>query len=280
MASWSTARIVMGLGVGAGCGLKFFMTRSSADAEDFREGPNYLDNLRECPYLHWDWNWDRRATLKKPKAGQVIPEIDEKQYSAHSRHIICVTSGLCFKLEGSPICGLQKEGRYQVINLTLTLMGLGQHFRNIYYSQIKQDQETAQMIFEGMKKHQPHNPPTLIKEEMLEEGPTVVPIPLTSSGLPNRANLFIEQCKIEAGFRKLFHRLDKSDTEDVFDIIVAQPDVIKYFICRALQLPEALSRFHLNWASITMFTISGNGVVQAFSIGDSGFQPPNLLKAK
>ncbi|KAF6203878.1 hypothetical protein GE061_002213 [Apolygus lucorum] len=280
MASWSSARILLGLGVGAGCGLEYIKIRTSADAEPFCDGPNYLDSLRECPYLHWDWNWDRRAVLKKPKSGQ-IPEIDEKQNSAYSRHIYCVTTGLCFKREGSTLRGLQREGLYQVLNLTKTLVSTGLNFRNIYSSSLQEDWDTAQHLLEGLKNEYPYNPPTLIREDLLEDGPTVVPIPLTSSGLPNRSDLFIGQIKIEAGFRQLFYRLNKSDKEDVYDIIVAQPDVIKYFICRALQLPpEALSRFNLNWASITKFTIFGNGVVQASSIGDSGYQPPTLLANK
>jgi hypothetical protein len=43
--------------------------------------------------------------------------------------------------------------------------------------------------------------------------------------------------RIEAAFRKYIHRADVEQKNDSVEIIVCHANVIRYFVCRALQLP-------------------------------------------
>jgi serine/threonine-protein phosphatase PGAM5 len=38
--------------------------------------------------------------------------------------------------------------------------------------------------------------------------------------------------RIEAAFRKYFHRAEKSQETDSYDILVCHANVIRYFVCR------------------------------------------------
>ena len=49
--------------------------------------------------------------------------------------------------------------------------------------------------------------------------------------------LIISVFRIEAAFRKYFHRAESSQKEDSYEIIVCHANVIRYFVCRALQFP-------------------------------------------
>ena len=49
--------------------------------------------------------------------------------------------------------------------------------------------------------------------------------------------LIISGFRIEAAFRKYFHRAESSQKEDSYEIIVCHANVIRYFVCRALQFP-------------------------------------------
>lgn len=63
---------------------------------------------------------------------------------------------------------------------------------------------------------------------------------------------FQDGARIEAGFRKHFHRADVTQKEDSYTLIVCHANVIRYFVCRALQFPpQAWLRLSLNHASIT-----------------------------
>ena len=48
---------------------------------------------------------------------------------------------------------------------------------------------------------------------------------------------FEEGARIEAGFRKYFHRADPSQKDNSAQVLVCHGNVIRYFVCRALQLP-------------------------------------------
>ena len=43
---------------------------------------------------------------------------------------------------------------------------------------------------------------------------------------------FVEGARIEAGFRKYFHRADPDQKEDSVEVIVCHANVIRYFVCR------------------------------------------------
>uniref|UniRef100_A0A4W5LP04 Serine/threonine-protein phosphatase PGAM5, mitochondrial n=1 Tax=Hucho hucho TaxID=62062 RepID=A0A4W5LP04_9TELE len=84
--------------------------------------------------------------------------------------------------------------------------------------------------------------------------------------------------RIEAAFRCYIHCADSKQTEDRCKIIVCHTNVIRYFVCRALQFPpEGWLRLGLNNGSITWITIRPSGRVGLRMMGDSGFIPPEKL---
>ncbi|QQP36593.1 Phosphoglycerate mutase family member 5, partial [Caligus rogercresseyi] len=77
----------------------------------------------------------------------------------------------------------------------------------------------------------------------------------------------IDGSRIEAAFRKYFHQLS-------IDILVCHGNVIRYFLCRALQFPpNAWLRMNLDNGSITIFTIHPNGDVVLNTYSNSGHFP-------
>ena len=80
-------------------------------------------------------------------------------------------------------------------------------------------------------------------DPMLREGAPIRPEPDAGSWHPD-LEYFADGSRIEAAFRKYFHRAAASDTADSYEIIVCHANVIRYFVCRALQIPpEAWLRF-------------------------------------
>ena len=66
--------------------------------------------------------------------------------------------------------------------------------------------------------------------------------------------------------------------KDSYEVIVCHANVIRYFICRALQLPpEAWLRFSLKHASITWVTIRPDGKISVRGVGDAGHFTPDKL---
>lgn len=77
--------------------------------------------------------------------------------------------------------------------------------------------------------------------------------------------------RIEAAYRKYVHRANRKQTEDSYDLVICHANVIKYFVCRALQFPpEGWNRISLANSSITWLVIHPNGRVVLKALGDSG----------
>ena len=52
-------------------------------------------------------------------------------------------------------------------------------------------------------------------------------------------DFYQEGGRIEAGFRRYIRRCDPKDEADQVDILVCHGNVIRYFLCRALQFPHS-----------------------------------------
>jgi serine/threonine-protein phosphatase PGAM5 len=105
--------------------------------------------------------------------------------------------------------------------------------------------------------------------------------------------------RIEEAFRKYFYRAELPDMsskggdyddgvdtpegglrahpQHEFEVIVCHANVIRYFFCRALQLPpEAWLRLCTFNCSLTYFTIRPTGTVSCRMLGDIGHLPHEL----
>lgn len=64
-------------------------------------------------------------------------------------------------------------------------------------------------------------------------------------------------------------------------MIVCHANVIRYFVCRALQIPpEAWLRMSLDHASITWISIQPSGRVTLRHLGDSGHISPEFVTSR
>ncbi len=89
---------------------------------------------------------------------------------------------------------------------------------------------------------------------------------------------FSEGARIEAGFRRYIHRADAASRAEEIDIIVCHGNVIRYFVCRALQLPpDAWLRFGVPHASLTSLHIRPSGRVGITMMGEAGHMPPSKI---
>ncbi|XP_078277604.1 serine/threonine-protein phosphatase PGAM5, mitochondrial isoform X4 [Rhinoraja longicauda] len=119
--------------------------------------------------------------------------------------------------------------------------------------------------------------PEMLSCDLLREGAPIEPDPPITHWKPE-AMYHEDGARIEAAFRRYIHRADLKQQNDSYEIIVCHANVIRYFVCRALQFPpEGWLRMCLNNGSITWLTIRPNGRVALRTLGDTGFMPPDKL---
>ncbi|KAJ7386965.1 Serine/threonine-protein phosphatase pgam5, mitochondrial [Desmophyllum pertusum] len=95
---------------------------------------------------------------------------------------------------------------------------------------------------------------------MLNEGAPVVPTLPLQTGNQRKSSFFKMGARIEAAFRKHLHRADVDQVGDSVEIYVCHGNVIRYFLCRVLQLsPEGWLRMSIGHCGITWVTIRPNG---------------------
>ncbi len=140
-------------------------------------------------------------------------------------------------------------------------------------STMSRARETANLI----KQHLPASLVVKPDDAILAEGAPYPPEPPSSRWRPED-HYFADGARIEAAFRHYFHRADPEQETDSHEVIVCHANVIRYFVCRALQLPpEAWLRISLRHASLTWITIRPNGRVSIRTLGDSGHFPPDKI---
>ncbi|KAM8960727.1 serine/threonine-protein phosphatase PGAM5, mitochondrial-like [Pelodytes ibericus] len=169
--------------------------------------------------------------------------------------------------------GLTAKGRAQAMLTGQRLKGLGYKYNTLIHSSMTRAKETADLISQQL------HDPSVIKCscDLLREGQPIQPDPPKDDRNPDVYKK--DGPRIEKAFRKYFHRADPEETES-YEIIVCHDNVIRYFVCRALQLPpEAWLRMSLYHGSITKLVIHHNGDVTLEMVGDVGFMPrENLSK--
>lgn len=220
-----------------------------------------------CHSTPWDYNWDNRqlfnadttsSSPEKPKA---------------TRHIILVRHGQYHYFDEDSKCHLTNLGRNQ-LNLTgRRLKQLNFPYSRIVYSTMTRAIESTDEII----KHLPGVP--TVPCDLIREGAPFPPEPAVQNWPPEGPKAYEEDGpRIEAAFEKYIHRADPSQTEDSYEVFVCHANVIRYFVCRALQLPpEAWIRVSLDNGSLTWLTIRPSGTVSLRWLGNSGYMPPDKI---
>ncbi|XDV21265.1 hypothetical protein PO909_026387 [Leuciscus waleckii] len=226
----------------------------------------------------WDYNWDKREPSsmvngkRKEIAGDNGSPDGENNKPKATRYICLIRhSQYNLKGEGDKERILTPLGREQAELTGQRLAALGLKYDVLIHSSMTRATETANIISKylpGVK---------LESCDLLREGAPIEPVPPVAHWKPEAA-YHEDGARIEAAFRRYIHRADAKQKEDSFEIIVCHANVIRYFVCRALQFPpEGWLRMGLNNGSITWLTIRPSGRVGLRSLGDSGFMPPDKL---
>jgi len=263
-----------------------------------REASSTVNDVNMSHGTKWDQNWDMRepSSLLKPLKKNATPEETEEYNKAvekmkpkATRFIVMVRHGQ-YNLEGKEDSQryLTELGRKQAAS-TGQRLGL---LYNQYLGKESEDENgnelkpRVRLVKSTMTRatetgdiiHQ-HLPDLQIQPcDLIREGAPCRPDPHTDLWAPEPCDFFQEGARIEAGFRKYFHRAEPTQTEDSFDILVCHGNVIRYCVCRALQLdPAAWLRMSLHNGSITVFAVRPNGRVSVRSVGEAGHFPPDML---
>ncbi|XP_061907628.1 serine/threonine-protein phosphatase PGAM5, mitochondrial isoform X2 [Entelurus aequoreus] len=226
----------------------------------------------------WDFNWDKRdpSALTNGKKRESVTEDPSSEQdngkSKATRNILLIRHSQ-YNLSGSS----DKEriltplGREQAELTGLRLAALGLKYDVLVHSSMARATETAHIL----SKHLPDV--ELQSCDLLREGAPIEPVPPVTHWKPD-AVYHEDGARIEAAFRRYIHRANPKQKEDSYEIIVCHANVIRYFVCRALQFPpEGWLRMGLNNGSITWLTIRPSGRVALRTLGDAGFMPPDKL---
>ncbi|XP_041349719.1 serine/threonine-protein phosphatase PGAM5, mitochondrial-like isoform X2 [Gigantopelta aegis] len=233
------------------------------------------------PSVKWISNWDSRdpeSLLQAPKSGEIDKNTDDyknlikTKTPTASRHLVLIrhghynTDGL-MDLERN----LTKLGREQADITGQRLKALNKPYTELISSTMTRAMETAEII------HQYFPLLDIERNDLLREGAPIPPEPPVGHWKPE-FYFYRDGPRIEAAFRKYFHRANPEQQEDSHQIIVCHANVIRYFVCRALQFPpEAWLRLSLAHASLTFVTIRPSGRVSIRGLGDIGHMPVEKL---
>ncbi|KAL5249203.1 hypothetical protein ACHWQZ_G018154 [Mnemiopsis leidyi] len=174
---------------------------------------------------------------------------------------------------------LTELGRQQAECTGKHLARLGVKYSDLVVSTMTRANETGEIILKQL-----HDSDVKVlgesfevdKTDMLREGHPIDCVPYHRFK-PDSWE-FQDGARIEAAFRKYFHRAHYSQKEDSHEIIVCHANVIRYLVCRATQNPpEGWLRMSLANGSITEVTMEPNGKVFISGIGDKGHMPSNMI---
>ncbi|AWP06557.1 putative serine/threonine-protein phosphatase PGAM5 mitochondrial isoform 2 [Scophthalmus maximus] len=227
----------------------------------------------------WDFNWDKRdpsllsnGKSKKESATEGPGSEQDNGKPKATRNILLIRHSQ-YNLSGNS----DKEriltplGREQAELTGQRLAALGLKYDVFIHSSMSRATETANIINKHLAGVE------LVSCDLLREGAPIEPVPPVTHWKPD-AVYHEDGARIEAAFRRYIHRADPRQKEDSYEIIVCHANVIRYFVCRALQFPpEGWLRIGLNNGSITWLTIRPSGRVALRTLGDSGFMPPDKL---
>ncbi|XP_064459892.1 serine/threonine-protein phosphatase Pgam5, mitochondrial-like [Ornithodoros turicata] len=251
---------------------------SSKDSRKEKVYASWTTN--SSPSVRWDYNWDRRdpACCARPPKSDGPDEQNrynedlQKAKSKATRHIFLIRHSQYNQSgESDQYLTLTELGRKQADYTGQRLQHLGHPFSKIIHSTMTRAVETATII------HKHFESLPMEACELIREGAPVPPEPPIGYWKPE-STFYTDGARIEAGFRKYFHRAPAEQAQDSYEIIVCHANVIRYWLCRVLQLPpEAWLRFSVANASITKVCLLPSGRVTVRSVGDTGHLPKELI---
>lgn len=268
-------------GTGAGLTAYYFQKLRNPQFAVQNSWTNSATPVRECAL--WDTNWDFRdpKSLVKPQKNDLPQEQNrynselEKSLPKYARHIILIRHGEYLDVgDSDDTHHLTDRGRLQAKYTGQRLHELGIKWDKVIASNMVRAQETADIILNEIS----YDKAKMKNCSFLREGAPIPPQPPVGHWKPEASQFYRDGARIEAAFRRYFHRAYPDQEKESYTLIVGHGNVIRYFVCRALQFPaEAWLRININHASITWLTISPSGNVSIKYLGDTGFMPAKHL---
>lgn len=218
----------------------------------------------------WDSNWDKRD----------VSDDQERNKSSKVIHrIVMVRHGQYISSDNDKDRILTKKGREQAVLCGKRLQELvdtGFLFpiKYVYFSTMARASETHNLIMDNLSISPVINQPC----SMIREGAVCRPNPPSTTWTPSDEDFFKDNLRVEAGFMNHVHRASKNDTSNFTTLLVCHGNVIRYFVCRALQIqPDHWLRMAVFNASITILDIHANGKVSLITLGDVGYMKPSMI---
>ncbi|XP_063699824.1 serine/threonine-protein phosphatase Pgam5, mitochondrial isoform X2 [Culicoides brevitarsis] len=279
--AWTKAQKLATIATGVFSG---FATYYIVDQRQIRAHASWTTNWKPSDCGKWDDNWDHRdpKSLVKPLKENADAEA-QKHYEEKLaklkpkavRHIIMIRHGQYYlngKTDAERV--LSPMGKEQATFTGARLNSLTIPWDSMIMSTMTRAQQTGELIAKELGQNIPIEHCSLI-----EEGAPIPPEPAVGHWRPE-PQFFQDGARIEAAFRKYFHRAEPEQQVDSYTLMVCHANVIRYFVCRALQFPpEAWLRLSLNHASITWVSITATGRVILRTFGDSGHIPPAFVSS-
>lgn len=228
-----------------------------------------------CKSKEWDFNWDFRQPEYCVKPNSTDEELNKVKATA-KRKLYLIRHGQYEHNKEDKDCILTKLGQQQAECTGKRLADLGIKYSDFTVSTMTRAKETAEIIFKQLEIAETVKDVEVERTDILREGHPIDAVPYHRFKPANWE--FVDGPRIEAAFRRYFHRAHYSDKEDTHEVIVCHANVIRYFICRALQnAPEGWLRMGLANGSITEVTLEPNGGVYITCIGDKGHMSTEMI---
>ncbi|CAH0595157.1 unnamed protein product [Chrysodeixis includens] len=267
-----------------GGGLAYYRINYNTNEQKYSAFNSWTTNY--TPSVIWDRNWDHRepeSIVKPVKRSADDPAEDnryneklEKAKSKAVRHLFLIRHGQ-YNIDGNIDAErtLTDLGKLQADFTGQRLACLDIKWDLLVQSTMTRAQETANIIAKHLDKD------IEVKDcQLLEEGAPIPPEPPVGHWRPE-PRFFQDSARIEAAFRRYFYRAPPEQIDDTYTLLVCHANVIRYFVCKALQFPpEGWLRISLNHASITWVSIMPNGNVVLRSLSDTGHMDPKFITSR
>eukprot|EP00758_Cryptobia_borreli_P018209 Tbor_TRINITY_DN6583_c0_g1::TRINITY_DN6583_c0_g1_i1::g.7411::m.7411/K15637/PGAM5; serine/threonine-protein phosphatase PGAM5 len=217
--------------------------------------------------IPWNENWDSRSPQTGKVARQVI-FIRHGQYQNEKASVSDSQRNLTPLGEQQSIeTGKYLAKIFSASGSCSAIEGTVSHPKYMYVSNMTRAKQTIDLITDSF----PEWKKRLIVDKNLRERFPCNTEPPNGKKRCDKS----DSIAVETAFHKYLHR--PPSNESTCDVVVCHANIIRYFLCRALQVPpEAWLRFSLPHCSLTSISITGKGHVKVNYVGSAFHLEPAM----
>jgi len=230
--------------------------------KSFHEKKCYARVIQDenTPKNLWNYNWDGRKD-ENNKGKRILLFLRHGQYEYQNT---------------DEACKLTEKGREQAKILGSYLASFSKNLNLPITKIVSSDMTRAKETCNIALKEILDDVPPVEFTSLLREGPPHSFDPPHVSYDPDPIDIEKNGKRMDEGFNRYVHRSE--DTNTTLEIYFCHANVIRYFVCKVLQLPlNCWLRFSLKHCSVTQIVIRPDGKVSCYGFGDAGFMPPDMI---